>query len=85
MTTSHYPGLAPDSLRVILTAEPGAKVTPELVAKATGDASRHAAVMADLNRVHMVDDSDELTPLANNYVRIFRRTLDKPPAPFNRT
>jgi hypothetical protein len=77
MTTFHYPGLAPASLRVILTAEPGAQVTPELVASVTGDAADFAAVMADLNRVHMVDENDELTPLADRYAGMCRRAIGR--------
>jgi hypothetical protein len=72
MTTEFYPNLSLASLRVILAAEPGAAVTPELVAGATGSAGDFAAVVEDLNRAHMLDESGELTPLADSYARIWR-------------
>ncbi len=75
MTTERYPNLSLASLRVILAAEPGAAVTPELVARATGCAGDFAAVVRDLNRAHMLDDSGELTPLADSYARICRLQL----------
>lgn len=75
MTNDRYPNLSTASLRVILTAEPGAEVTPALVAKATGTASDFAAVVDDLNRAHMLDPSGELTPLADSYARICRAVV----------
>ncbi len=72
MTTAPYPNLTTASVRVILTAEPGAAITPALVAQVTGDAGDFAAVVDDLNRAHMLDPSGELTPLADNYARICR-------------
>jgi len=77
MIRSLYPDLTTDSLRVLLSAAPGSAVTLELVAQATGEASKFAAVVEDLNRAHMLDPSGELTPLADNYARICRAAITK--------
>jgi hypothetical protein len=77
MTTSHYPNLTRDSVRVILAAGPGGVITPALVAQVTGDIANFVAIVDDLNRAHMLDPSGELTPLADNYARICRTFLSK--------
>jgi len=78
VSTDLYPNLTTASLRTLLTADPGAEITPALVAKATGDAANFPAVVEDLNRAHMLDPSGELTPLADSYARICRVALSKP-------
>jgi hypothetical protein len=77
VTRTHFPDLAIASLRVILTAEPGGFVTPELVAKVTGCSDDFAYVIADLGRVHMVDEYHQLTPLADRYVLMCRRATER--------
>ena len=76
MTSAFYPDLAVSSLRVLMLAEPGQQITPALVERATGAASNCAEVIADLDRVHMIDDSHELTPLADRYAAMCRRAID---------
>ncbi len=75
MSGDHYPNLKTVSLRVLLSADPGGEITPALVARITGDPADFAAIMADLNRVQMVEDDNTLTPLADRYATMCRKAV----------
>ena len=70
---NRYPNLTTASVRVILTAAPGAEITPHLVTAATRGQGDFAEVIADLDRVHMIDETRTLTPLAIRYAAMCRR------------
>jgi hypothetical protein len=78
MTTERYPNITNHSLRVILSAQPGAAITPALVEHATKGAATFESVIADLGKCHLIDESRELTPLADNFARMWRQFLAQP-------
>jgi len=82
--SSRYPDITDMSLAVILAARPGSEITRESVDRAltnwraftlTGDDFAH--VKADLSRAHMIDENNLLTPLADNYARMWRQHFAK--------
>jgi len=77
MSGARYPNISDATLKALLAAEPAGTMTPELVARATGDAANFAAIVADLERAGMLHDDHELTPLADAYVRMWRTHLDR--------
>lgn len=76
MTTATYPDLHPAALAVLIAAQPGEALTPELVTRAIGRADLPAdtvrAIMAHLAERQMVHD-DILTPLAAAIGRMARK------------
>ncbi len=77
MSLERYPAINNHSLRVILAAQPGAAVTPALVDHATKGAATFESVIADLDKAHLIDETRELTPLADNFARMWRVYLAK--------
>jgi hypothetical protein len=87
MTLTRYPAIDLDlTLKVLLAADPSSLVTPATVDAAlagrpdfTLTAESFETVRADLSRAHMIDEDDRLTPLADNYVAMWKRFLAKKP------
>jgi hypothetical protein len=82
MKTTRYPAITDFSLAVILAAEPSAEITPELVETTfarPGDLAAKGlpfeAIVADLDRAHMIDENRRLTPLADRYAAMWQRFL----------
>lgn len=78
MTRHLYPDLDPVALLVLIEAEPGASLTPELVARATGLSDAFDAIHDHLDAAHMVDEGI-LTPLAAAIGRLARQQRQKTP------
>lgn len=76
MILCRYPLLLEISLAVVLHATPGATITRELVAQATGRAEAFDAVLSDLIRAHFVDDENRLSPLADAFARMWQAEGD---------
>ncbi len=86
MTAARYPAILDISLNVLIRAEPGEKVTPELVARALSATSNFPVtpesfetVRADLDQAHLIDDEGFLSPLADRYADMWRRFLAQKP------
>jgi hypothetical protein len=84
MSKVRYPELLDITLNVLIRADHGEKITPELVDRALSATSRFAPgpesfeiVRANLDRVHFIDDHGELTPVADRYADMWRRHLAK--------
>ena len=72
--SNRYPAILDVTLKTILAADQGATITPELVARATGQTDNFELVKGDLERAHMLD-ARGLTPLADQYARLWRQFL----------
>ena len=75
--TTRYPNITDFTLAVILSATPGAEITRELVEqtrmhRTIADHATYEVVIDDLTRAHLVDVDNTLTPLADNYARMWR-------------
>jgi hypothetical protein len=76
------------TLAVLMASAPGSQITPTSVDKALASQTTFAltaetfeTVRADLERAHLIDDEDRLTPLADNYAAMWRRFLAKSKPP----
>lgn len=84
MKQDRYPSILAITLNVLIRAEHGEKITPELVDRALSATSQFAPgpqsfeiVRANLDRMHFIDDQGELTALADKYADMWRRHLAK--------
>ena len=75
MRRDRYPNLLPGSIETLLTAELDSMITPVIVEAATGGRGDVAAIMADLDRAHMIDEVQTVTPLGAAYARLWRDHL----------
>jgi hypothetical protein len=85
-TVTRYPAITDMSLAVLLLAEPGSQVTPATVDAALANrraftltADSFETVRADLDRAHLIDEDGNLTPMADNFARMWREFLAKNP------
>ncbi len=81
MSNTRYPAILDLSLAVLIRAEPGEAVTPELVTRALS-ATTHPTtpetfeiVRADLDKANLLDDDGHLTMLADRFGSMWRRFL----------
>jgi hypothetical protein len=79
---TRYPAILDISLAVLIRAEEGAQITPELVARALAATLNHPAtpesfeiVRADLDQAHLLDDEGRLTTLADRFAGFWRKFL----------
>ena len=86
MSRTPYPAITDMSLAVLLLAGPGSQVTPATVDAALANrraftltADSFETVRADLGKSNLIDDEDRLTPLADNFARMWREYLGKTP------
>ena len=86
MSKTRYPAITDMSLAVLLLAEPGSLITPATVDAAVANrraftltAESFETVRADLDRAHLIDEDGHLTPLADNFARMWREHLAKNP------
>ena len=82
MSRARYPDITEESAAVLIRAEPGEKVSPELVTRALSASSQYklepesfARIRADFDRVHFIDDEGHLSPLADKYGHFLRQWL----------
>lgn len=82
MKKAQYPDILDASAAVLVRAEPGEALTPELVTRALANNSIMAmaetpydVIRADLDRVHFIDETGKLTPVADRYGEFLRRWL----------
>ena len=72
--TTRYPAISDDSLKTLVAAKPDETLSPELVARATGSAENFAAILADLDKAHLID-KEGFTPLALRFADMWRKFL----------
>jgi hypothetical protein len=78
MSQTRYPDIKDFTLAVIMTAAPGAEITRQIVEEARSHRALNTptdtfdVVMEDLNRAHLIDVDNTLTPLADSYARMWR-------------
>jgi len=85
MSHTRYPAITDFSLAVLLSAKPGTSITRAAVDAALANrpqfsltAETYETVIADLAKHHMIEgDNHELTGLADNYARMWRKFLAK--------
>ena len=86
MTRTRYPAISDISLAVLIRADAGEKLTPELVTRALSVSTQFLptpesfeTVRADLDNAHLLDDDGHLTPLADNFARMWLKFLAQRP------
>lgn len=84
MSTARYPAITDMSLAVLLLVDPGSQLTPAMVDAALANrraftltADSFETVRADLDRAHLLDEDGHLTPMADNFARMWREHLTK--------
>ena len=84
MSKVRYPELLDITLNVLVRADHGAEITPELVDRALSATSIFSpgpqsfeTVRANLTRAHMLDEDNRLNDLADKYGDMWRRHLAK--------
>lgn len=84
MSKVRYPELLDITLNVLVRADHGAEITPELVDRALSATSlfppgpqSFETVRANLTRAHFIDEEGRLTLLADKYADMWRRHLAK--------